>query len=215
MKNENGREVLNTILRRRTTRKFSNEDVSEQTIEQVLEMAMFAPTRLGEQPWHFIVIRDEDIKRRLRSSLRVSDGCGEAPVLVAVYAERNGTHQWDLDAGAATQNLLLAATALGLGSAWIANPTSADWATTSDWFCKIIGGPDNVSLVALVALGYPAEELPAHTESEVYDEDVVHFERVSPQHGTDRGTGSWRDAFGDSNGWAEVDRSTQTSPRVG
>ena len=206
--------ILDSILRRRTTIKFSRKPVAGKTIENVLEMAMFAPSRLGQRPWEFVVIRDPDIQQKLRSSLHVRKGYGEAPVLVAVVANTSNGYQWDLDAGAATQNLLIAATAYGLGSAWIANPTSEEWATTSDWLCEGIGAPDDARLIALVALGHPAEELPPHTAEEVYDEKAVHFERIRPQRDTERGDDSWRDAFGTTDSWDQVDNAPYATKAV-
>jgi nitroreductase len=206
--------VLNSILRRRTTIKFSRKPVASETIENILQMAMFAPSRLGQRPWEFVVIRDSEMQKRLRTSLRVRKGYGEGPVLIAVTANTSNGYQWDLDAGAATENLLIAATAHGLGSAWVANPTSEEWATTSDWLCEIIGAPEEVRLVALVALGHPAEELPPHTAEGVYDRNAVHFERVRPQIDSNRGDDSWRDAFGDAGGWNEADRAPYVTRAV-
>ena len=206
METNQGHTILDSLLRRRTTVKFSHKPVAGKTIENVLEMAMFAPSRLGQRPWEFVVIRDPEIQKQLRASLHVRKGYGEAPVLIAVTADTSNGYQWDLDAGAATENLLVAATAYGLGSAWVANPTSEEWATTSDWLCEIVGAPDNVRLVALVALGHAAEALPPHTPDEVYDKNAVHFERIRPQRDTEHGDDSWRDAFGTPGSWNEVDR---------
>lgn len=214
MNSTQNEEILESILSRRTTRTFSNRPVAGKTIEHVLEMAMFAPSRLGQRPWQFVVIRDPETRRRMRESLRVRNGYADAPVLVAVVAVTGGSPQWDLDAGAATENLLIAASSHGLGSAWIANPASEEWATTSDWLCETIGAPDNVRLVALIALGHPKTALPPHTAEEVYDRKAVHFERISLPPDTERGSGSWRDGFGDPSGWKEVDRSPYVMPKA-
>lgn len=190
--------ILETIMRRRTATRFLEEPVPSGTIEQILEMAMCAPSRLGRRPWEFVIIRDPNIRGEMRRSLRVPAGYGEAPVLVAVIVAVENGHQWDLDAGAATQSLLIAATAHGVGSAWIANPVSAEWAATSDWLCQTIGAPENARLVALVGLGYTAEQPPARRPADVYDRDAVHFERIRVKQDTERGQeGSLRPRFGE------------------
>ena len=68
--------------------------------------------------------------------------------------------------------------------------------------------------MALIALGHAADHLPAHTAAEVYDESAVHFERLRPEHDTERGAGRWADALGNRAGWDEVDRATRTRARL-
>jgi nitroreductase len=176
-------------------------------------MAMYAPTRLGKRPWHFVVIRDQETGQRLRKSLRVNENFGEAPVLVAVLAEagKGFPRQWDLDAAAATQNMLLAATALGVGSSWVANPTSPAWSRASDWLCDQLGAPSNMTLVSLVALGHAVETPPPHTPDEVYDQKAVHHERVQFLDQGERGIGNYRDGLSDPAAWHAVERTTPTT----
>lgn len=169
--------MLDTLLRRRTTRKFLKKDVPDEIVEQIVQMAMFAPTRLGKRPWHFVVLRDENTKKHLANVLRLSQGVVEAPVLIAVCADRRASETGDLDAAAATQNLLVAATALGLGSAWVAGSVIPLWEEANQAFIRAVRAPEDIMFVSLVALGYPAEEVPAHTEQEVYEQHRVHFER--------------------------------------
>lgn len=169
--------MIDTILRRRTARKFLKKPVPKSVIEDLLQMAMFAPTRLGKRPWHFIVIQDSDVKARLVKSLQISPEFADAPAFIAVTGEKGVSETWDLDAAAATQNLLIAATGSGIASAWIAGMVNPAWDKANDVFVEAIQSPKEVALVALVAIGYPAEELPAHTPAEVYEQHRAHFER--------------------------------------
>jgi len=168
--------MLETILSRRTANQFRDNDIPNPDIEKLLETAMFAPTRLGKRPWHFVVIRDVDVKEKLVEALSVDSRFAEAPVFIAVLAERLSP-EWDLDAAAATENLMIAATAMGLASAWLGGRHSAVGEDISDTFAKLIRMPKEVGLVSVVALGYPAEEMPAKTEAEVYEQQRVHYER--------------------------------------
>ncbi|NLE75559.1 MAG: hypothetical protein GX605_02255 [Chloroflexi bacterium] len=204
--------IVEAILARRTTRQFTQQAVDDDLIRQVLQMAMYAPSRLGQRPWQFVVVRNAETRQKLRAALRVGEGYGDAPVLVAVLVPGSTTQRWDLDAAAATQNLLLAATALGLGSAWVANPTSAEWSDTAKRLPDLIGSPSDAQLVALVALGHMAAQLPPYRVQDVLDPKAVHLERVDLLPDTEHGRrGGWRDFFGHADAWTTAE---QAAPRV-
>ena len=172
-----GNEMLETILARRTAHSFQKKEVDDAAIAQLLQMAMLAPTRLGRRPWHFIVIRNAESKAKLAALLRLDANLAEAPVFIAVLGEKRITDAWDLDGGAATQNLMVAATAMGLATAWIASPVNPIWDRLDGELAQLAHIPVEVGLVAILAVGYPAEPMPAHTEAEVYEQQRVHFER--------------------------------------
>lgn len=173
---EGSQAMFDTILRRRTVHRFEKREIPNETIEQLLQTAMFAPTRLGKRPWHFVVITDTEMKRKLTQALAISDEFAGAPVFVTVLAERLSS-EWDLDAAAATENLLIAATALGLGSAWLGGRHAAGAVDASRTFSELAKVPKEVELVSVVALGYPAEEIMPRSQTEAYEQHRVHFER--------------------------------------
>ena len=70
---EQTNEVLNTIMRRRTVRKFQNKPVPQELMDQLIQAALYAPTRLGKRPWHFIIITDPKVKEALASALPVAN----------------------------------------------------------------------------------------------------------------------------------------------
>lgn len=148
--------ALNWLRQRRTVRKFTAEDVSKDAIETLLEMAMYAPNRLNRQPWHFVVIRDAKIKKGLSELLRVHSYLEAAPVVIAVASTYDTSPTWLMDISAA-ENLLLAATALGLGAAWIGSPNTVMWDIAEEWMHDTLGIPLNVRIPTLVAVGHPAE----------------------------------------------------------
>jgi len=171
-----GKDMLGTILARRTTRKFLAQAVPDTTIVQLMQMAMFAPTRLGRRPWQFIVMRKPEVKAQVASALHLEADYAAAPIYVAVLGDKEATDAWDLDGGAAAENLLVAATAMGLGSAWIASPVNPLWDKLDALLTQLTHKPPAMGLVGILAVGYPAEAEPAHTEGEVYEQHRVHFE---------------------------------------
>ncbi|MFV0401483.1 MAG: nitroreductase family protein [Oscillospiraceae bacterium] len=165
--------VLQAILARRSIRSYLDKPVEEEKVQLLLEAAMAAPSACNLQPWTFVVAKEETQLEALR-------GCffgGEftqpikAPLMVTVCGsgkhipwEGNG---WLVDCAAAAQNMLLAATALGLGSLWVGG-------FHPDKVSQVLGLPDELEPMALLCFGYAAQERPPHTW---YDPDAVHKER--------------------------------------
>jgi nitroreductase len=168
-------EMLELIRKRRTVRKFTAEDVSEEQVDTLLEMAMCAPNRLNRQPWRFVVIRDKKLQQLLADLLRIHPYLETAPVVVAVCALPEASPTWSMDISAATENMLLAATAMGLGGAWVGQPDSTLWDMCEETLHDALGIPLNVRIPALVAVGHPAEELPPHGKHDRFDRTKVHY----------------------------------------
>ena len=112
-------EALNT---RRSIRAFTSRPVSLDLVRELIRAAMHAPSAGNEQPWHFIIITDPDILSRIPDFHPYAGMMAEAPVAVLVCGDpRQEKHpgMWVQDLAAATQNLLLAAHAKGLGAVWV------------------------------------------------------------------------------------------------
>jgi nitroreductase len=169
--------MLELIRKRRTHRKFTDEGISEEQVETLLEMAMVAPNRLNRQPWRFLVIRDREFKQRLADLLRLHPYLETAPVVIAVCAVQESSPTWIMDISVATENMLLAATAMGLGGALVGAPDSALWDMCEEMLHDAANIPMNVRIPLLVALGHPAEELPAHGKHDRFDSTKVHYEK--------------------------------------
>ena len=165
------------IRKRRSVRAFRRETVSDKVLDEILELANWAPSAGNLQARDFVVVRQESTRAALARAALDQPCLAEAPIVVVVCANARrigeyGARGRDLymiqDAAAATQNLLLAAHAAGLGTVWIG-------AFDEGGVRQILGLPPAVRPLALIPLGYPAEapkppdRLP-HTE-------VVHRER--------------------------------------
>jgi nitroreductase len=141
-------EVLKT---RRSVRAYADKPVPKQILEDLVDCGRLAASAINIQPWEFVVVTDAGMLRRLGETTDHGRFIAHAPVCVAVICQ--DTKYYLEDGSAATQNILLAAHAHGLGSCWVAGdkkPYAPD-------ICKMLGAPGGYRLVSLIALGYPAE----------------------------------------------------------
>jgi len=154
-------EALEAILTRRSIRHYTDQAVSEEEIEKLLRAAMQAPSAGDEQPWHFIVIRDRATLDAIPAIQPYAQMLKEAPAAIVVLGdprlERKVAGMWLQDCSAATENLLLAAHAQGLGACWCAlHPIETCVAAVRE----MLSIPKDVTPLAIVALGHPAKEKP-------------------------------------------------------
>jgi len=170
-------EILETMRQRRTVREYTDDEVSEEQVERLLEAATMAPNRLNRQPWHFLVIREDEVKEKLAGILTLHPHLASAPVIIGVGARPELSSTWRMDAMAAAENLLLAATAEGLGSALLANPDGTLWQTAEEMLNEALHIPvqRGVRLPILVAVGYPAEEPEPHRTEDRFDRTKIHY----------------------------------------
>ena len=162
---------LDLIKKRRSIRKYTAQAVTDEQIQQLLEAAMAAPSGSNIQSWEFMVVRDPDLKRRLAQTHRWGYMAADAAAVFVVCGNERASHHWVADASAATQNLLLAVTALDLGAVWVGIYPGAD---REAYVRQVLAIPDEIRVLCLVPIGYPAESKSARTQ---YEESKVHYER--------------------------------------
>jgi nitroreductase len=161
--------MLDIIRKRRSVRQYTSQPVTDEQVEALLEAAMAAPTANNRQPWHFVVVRDAESRRRLGQVHPWAGMCADAPVVFAICAEKDSDH-WIEDASAATENLMIEAVAQGLGSVWIGIRGSVN----EDKVRSILSIPAAIGVLCLVPVGYPGEDKEPRTQ---YDAKKVHAER--------------------------------------
>jgi nitroreductase len=165
---------MDAIFKRRSVRRFSGQKVSKKAVEQVLRAAMSAPSAGNEQPWHFVVITKQSVLKELSESSPYAKPAACAPVGIVVCADAALERHhgcWVQDCSAAVENMLLEATALGLGAVWLG---IYPFAERVDFLKRYFCLPENVTPFAIVPLGYP-EEPPL--EQERYNPLRVHYEK--------------------------------------
>lgn len=167
--------VIENIMTRTSVRAYTDRAVAPETVETLLKAAMAAPTGGNAQPWEFIVVNDST---RLAALSEALDGngcvksCKVAVVLCGNMEKKLGGEWggfWSEDVSAATENLLLAAHALGLGALWNGvYPIESQVEKVSGFF----GLPENIVPLSLVTIGYPAEN---PDPKDKWDPEKVHF----------------------------------------
>jgi nitroreductase len=145
-------EVLEAIRDRRSIRRYQRKGVPDEKLMQVLEAGRWAPSAHNSQPRKFIMIKDEKTRKELARIAPYGSFLAEAPVAIAVVIDPSLSNHPVEDGAAATQNMLLAAHALGLGSCWIGSYGSG----YEDSAKRILGIPDDKRLLSLISLGYAA-----------------------------------------------------------
>ena len=145
--------VINTILNRRSVREFTDNPVSKEDINIILNAGHWAPSGLNNQPWRFIVIRDRETIQKLSECTHYSGIVAGAPLLIATFLDNETSYNRtkDLEAiGAAIQNMLLTCCELGLGGVWLGEILNQKEKVNS-----ILGCPSDLELMAALAIGEP------------------------------------------------------------
>jgi nitroreductase len=146
-------DVLEAIRDRRSIRRYQRKDVPDEKLMRVLEAGRWAPSAHNCQCRKFIVIKEEKTRKELSQIATYGSFLSEAPVTIAVVIDPSSSNHPVEDGAAATQNMLLAAHALGLGSCWIGSYGSG----YEDGAKRILGIPNDKRLVSLISLGYAAD----------------------------------------------------------
>ena len=168
-------EVIETIFRRRSIRKFTDQPVDNDTLTLLLKTAMSAPSATNSQPWEFIVVTEHEILERIRGKLHFARYNAPAAIIVcgnpSIANNSSGKRYWDQDCSASTENILIAATSLGLGSVWIGIHPLPSVVNSIRMLLDI---PEHVIPLSMVYIGHPAEEKAARTQ---YDEYRVYWQK--------------------------------------
>ncbi len=167
-------EAIEAILSRRSIRKYTSEPVSEEQVKKIMECAMAAPSAGNQQPWHFVVVDDRATLDAITTVQTHTMMLKEAPMAVIVCGDPSTARiptMWPEDCAAATQNILLAAHALGLGTCWCAAYPNEK---TMAGLRGLLGMPETLVPFSIIALGHGAEQKPP---SNRYAEARVHRNR--------------------------------------
>lgn len=148
-------EAMEAILTRRSVRSYTDAPVPDSVVKALLEAAMSAPSAGNQQPWQFICVTDRDMLSAITRVHPYSAMLKQAPLAIVVCGDLSRERirgYWVQDCSAATQNLLIAARAQGLGAVWLGVHPLEDRVTG---LRKLFGMPESIVPLAVVSIGYP------------------------------------------------------------
>ena len=144
-------DAIEALKTRRSVRAFTAVPVSRRIVEDIVDCGRLAPSAGNVQPIEFVVVADHAVKGRIAGLTDHGEHLADAPVCILVIAR--STKYYVEDGSAATENILVAARAHGLGSCWIAGGKKPYAAAV----CREVGAPEEFELVSVVAIGYSEE----------------------------------------------------------
>ena len=164
---------LPLIEKRRSIRKFKDQQVEDEKVETLVEVALRSPSSMGRNPWEFIVIDDRDYLIKLsQSKPHGSSFLKGAPLGIVVCGEPAKCDVWVEDCSIASIFIHLAAESLGLGSCWIQirERMHNEEQTAGAYVSQLLNIPEHLEVESIVAVGYPDEQKPGHNkEGLLYD----------------------------------------------
>ncbi len=162
-------DTLVALQTRRSIRVFDeHRPVARDLVESIVDAGRLACTALNVQPWEFVVVTNKDTLRTLADGTDHGAFISKASACIVVFCQN--TKYYVEDGSAATQNMLVAAHACGLGACWVAG----DKKYYADRVCTLLGAPQTHKLFSMIPLGYPAQEPSPKKRSLM---DVLHWER--------------------------------------
>jgi len=167
-------ELLEAISTRRSIRKYTEKDVSDEMINKIIRAAMMAPSAGNQQPWHFIITRDREKMSKVPEFHPYASMLRNASVAIVVCGDPNGKKSpdfWPQDCSAALQNILLSARGLGLGTVWAGVYPLED---RMEGMRKLFGIPGNIYPFAIVPIGWPGAKFKAMDRFNV---SLIHSEK--------------------------------------
>ncbi len=162
-------DAIEVLRKRRSIRKYLKEPVSKADIETIVDCGRLAATARNEQPWEFIAVTDAKMRKTLADITEYGKFIADSPVCICVFCR--DTKYYIEDGAAATENILLAARALGLGTCWVAG----DKKPYADKVAKTLGVPAGYKLMSFISLGYCEDIEPKCVKRTL--KDVLHWEK--------------------------------------
>lgn len=163
-------QTLKTILNRKSVRQYTQQEISEEEINNLLRAGMAAPSSRDRRPWHLIVISDKSILENMGAQLKNATILKNANKAIVVCGDDQlSDNCWFLDCAAVTQNILLAAESMGIGAVWTAVYPYEDRAEIVN---KQLQLPTHVHALSIIPLGYPNEQ---HAPKDKFDVTRIHY----------------------------------------
>ena len=164
-------DFFDVIKNRKSVREYSAKEVKKELIEKIVDAGRLAATARNEQPWDFIATLDKDVLEKICGICPNGPFIKDASYLIAVFSK--DTKYYIEDCSAATENMLLAIEALGLGGCWIAG----DKKDYAEDIRKIFNLPVGYKLVSMITVGFPKKSEKPHPKKNL--KDVLRWEKYA------------------------------------
>jgi len=161
-------EAIEALKTRRSKRKFLATPVPKKVVKDIIDCGRLAPSAVNIQPVEFIVVSKRDLRKKIAEMTDYGRFIANAPVCVVVFSRQ--TKYYLEDGSAATENILLAAHAHGLGACWVAG----DKKGYAEKVRQLLGAPEDLKLISLIPMGY-SEEQPKPAKKKL--RDILHWEK--------------------------------------
>ena len=164
---------MNSIFKRRSIRNYTEDPISDEDLDQIMKAGQCAPTAMGKRPWHFISVRSREILDqipKIHPFAKMASGSNLAVIVCGDTRIQNVEGYMSQDLSAATQNILIEATDLGIGSVWCGIYPRAG---RISGFRNLLNIPEEIIPFSLIVMGYPAE---VPEDRDRYDPERVHYE---------------------------------------
>lgn len=154
-------DVVKAIRERRSIRKYKSDPISDEDLNVILQAGRWAPSASNKQPWHFIVVRNEEKRKKLAEAHTYGRFMAESPVVIIVLGDQSKHPRYYLaDPHNAVQNMLLAAYSLGLGTCWMGVRDT----DIEPKFREILSIPEGFRVICSVSVGYPDQRRKSNRE---------------------------------------------------
>jgi len=170
-------DLLQLTLTRRSIRRYTKEPIDDKIIDEIMKVALTAPSSFGHRPVEFVVVRDKSVIRELASCKSYGGSqILQADVVIVVMVNMENGEFWIEDGAIASSYILLAAEQYGLGACWVQIRNRDGKRKTSDEEIReVLGIPNNYSVLNWVSLGNKAQTKSAYSLSD-YDFSKIHYE---------------------------------------
>ena len=163
-------DTLTCIRTRREIRDYEDKQLPPEVLQRILEAGRLAPSSKNSQPWHFIVVRDNETLRKISDLTPTGKHIAKAPVAIVVVMD--GAKLPEIDGTRAIQNMVLAAWSLGVGSCWVTN-------FYEDGVKELLGVPPRMKLITVMPFGYPIEPKTKRKKIRKPMSEILHYEKFN------------------------------------
>ena len=169
--------LLELVQKRRSIRRYNNQPIDRQVIDNILKVALFAPSSYGQNPVEFVVVENKQMLAKLANCKRIgAPSVAVSAATVVVMADTSKGELWVEDSSVAAGYVLLATENYGIGACWNQiHLREGQKASASSEIKQLLGIPARYEVLCLISMGYKAEQKVPHTDKEL-DLQKVHFE---------------------------------------